>query len=869
MKKYYFLLLLCCLVFSQNNFAQQNTLSIPLEKALNQKGNNNTYYKINIILRNQADVDSLNYMLNKNKVAVKSRPEIVCTFLNQKAKQTQHDIIRFINESDKDAYTTLRSLWIVNMIVVEAKPELIQQLAQRSDIEFIDLDNSILINPVEPPIKSTSSSKALNGKEQGLVAINAPAMWAMGYTGRGRIAGSIDTGVWPNHPAIRNNFLGNYLPLSQTWYGYHSDIPVDKDGSHGTHTVGTEMGLDRNTQDTIGVAFNAFFIATDPVATSIATVKPLSAFLAGFQWLLNPDGDTATTDDIPDVLNNSWGYTVPTDTLLCNSFITQMFAAIEAAGVALVFSAGNEGPAAQTIPYPQHVVSNEVSPFTVGSINGNTAAYPISSFSSRGPTICDVQGSLKIKPEVVAPGENVRSCVGQNTYDTYSGTSMAGPHATGAVLLLKEAFPNVTGHDILYALYMTAHDLGVAGEDNTYGRGIIDVFAAFNYLSQSHTPTPPLSQTYDIAIKEIINPNLSYYCTKTFSPKIVIANLGDSSLHSAKIFYRLNNEAEQQIHWIGNLSKNQIDTITLPQITALSAGDYELNVNIKNDSNTIEYNKFNNNRVYRFNIRPEKSLPFFEGFESITLKQAGWIIDNPDIKITWDTISTGGIQGSNQSMYIDLLNYSGAPYQKDGAISPLFVIPDSVSITLKFKLAYFNVNARDSLSILASDNCGSTFAYQLYKKGGNDLASTSFPSGLKPTVSSDWRLETVNISQIKNKTVLLKIESTNDNGNDIYIDNLYIYAGTNVYVPSVEADTKIKVYPNPFNSIVNIEFKDINASDILISVCDILGKEVKHLSIANQKEGSISIDLQNFQSGVYFVRFNNQSSNKFFKIIKK
>ncbi len=859
---------MCCLLFSQNNFAQQNIVSIPLEKAIKEKNNGNQYFKINILMKNQANIDSLNYVLNKNKVSAKYRPEIVRNFLNQKANQTQANIIQYIKDFDADAFITLHSFWIINMIVVEAKPELIQMLAQRTDIEFIDLDNSRITNPLEPIIKS-ASTKALNGKEQGLVAINAPALWAMGYTGRGRIAGSVDTGVWPNHPAIKNNFLGNYLPLSQTWYGYHSDIPVDKTGSHGTHTIGTEMGLDRSTNDTIGVAYNAFFIATDPVATSMATVKPLSDFLYGFQWLLNPDGDTATTDDVPDVLNNSWGYSAPTDTLLCNSFITQMFNAIEAAGIACVFSAGNEGPNAQTIPYPQHVVSNEVNPFTVGSINGNTPTYPISSFSSRGPTICDVTGSLKIKPEVVAPGEDVRSCIDQNAYATYSGTSMAGPHVTGAVLLLKEAFPNVSGHDILNALYMTAHDLGTTGEDNTYGRGIIDVLAAFNYLSIGHTPTPPLAQTYDIAIKEVVNPNLSCYCTNTFLPKIIIHNLGDSSLHSAKIYYKLNNEPQQQFQWTGNLLKYQTDTVTLPSITALSAGEYEFYAKIANDSTNIEYNKFNNSRIYRFNIREEKTLPFVEGFEAKTIKQAGWIINNPDMKITWDTISTGGIAGSNHSVFIDLSNYYPNASQKDGIISPVFVIPDSLTVTLKFQLAYFYTNSNDSLSIFASDNCGNTFPYLLYKKGGDALVSTYTPSALIPTLPSDWRQETIDISQIKNKKVILKFESTNNVGSNIFIDNVYIYAGSNVYIPTIEANTKIKVYPNPFNSIVNIEFKDINANNTEIGVYDMLGKEIKHVSIANQKEGNISIDLQNILSGVYFVKFSNQSTNKFFKIIKK
>ncbi len=868
MKKSYILLFLSYILFSQTNFAQQNTISISLEKAIKEKSSEYQNFKINILMKNQADIDSLNYILNKNKVSASKRPEIVRNFLSQKAAKTQQNIIQYMKASDKDAFISLRSFWIINMIVVEANSALIQNLSQRTDIEFIDLDNSRITNPLDPPVKSAASKAQLNGKEQGLAAINAPAMWAMGYTGRGRIAGSIDTGVWPNHPAIKNNFLGNYLPLSQTWYGYHSEIPVDKTGSHGTHTVGTEMGLDRTNNDTIGVAFNAFFIATDPVATSIATVKPLSDFLYGFQWILNPDGDTATTDDVPDVLNNSWGYTVATDTLLCNSFISQMFNAIEAAGIACVFSAGNEGPVTQTIPYPQHVVLNEVNPFTVGSINGNTPSYPVSSFSSRGPTICDFQGSLKIKPEVVAPGENVRSCVDQNNYAVYSGTSMAGPHVTGAVLLLKEAFPNVTGHDLLNALYVTAHDLGDPGEDNAYGRGIIDVLAAFNYLAQSHTPTPPLSQTYDIAIKAIISPNLPYYCTSTFLPQIVISNFGDSSLHSAKIFYRLNNETEHQFQWTGNLLKNQTDTVNLPSITAFSHGDYELIIRIVNDSNSIEFNKFNNHSVYRFNIQEEKSLPYFEGFESATINQSGWLINNPDAKTTWDTISTGGLPGSNHSVFIKLSNYYPNASQKDGLLSPIFTIPDSSSVTLKFQLSYINSNSFDSLAIFASADCGNTFPYLLYKKGGDALVTSNAAIGI-PSLPSDWRQETIDISQIANKKIMLKAESTNNIGSDIYIDNLYIFAGSNVYIPAIVTDTKIKVYPNPFNSIVNIEFEDMNASNITITVYDIIGKEVKQLAINNQKEGIISIDLQNYQSGVYFVKFSNQSTNKFFKIIKK
>ena len=189
-------------------------------------------------------------------------------------------------------------------------------------------------------------------------------------------------------------------------------------------------------------------------------------------------------------------------------------------------------------------------------------------------------------------------------------------------------------------------------------------------------------------------------------------------------------------------------------------------------------------------------------------------------------------------------------------------------VTLKFQLSYINSNSTDSLTIFASVDCGNTFPYLLYKKGGDALA-TSNNSPAIPSSPSEWRQETINISQISNNKTILKFESTNNVGSDIYIDNLYIYAGSNVYIPAIVSEAKIKVYPNPFNNIVNIEFEDINASNILISVYDIIGKEIKQLAVNNQKEGNISIDMQNFQSGVYFVRFSNQSTNKFFKIIKK
>lgn len=68
---------------------------------------------------------------------------------------------------------------------------------------------------------------------------------------------------------------------------------------------------------------------------------------------------------------------------------------------------------------------------------------------------------------------------------------MACPHVVWAIALLKQAYPNKTGHELKIALYTTAVDLGTTGEDNDYGMGLIDVYAAYLSLLTSMTPNAP------------------------------------------------------------------------------------------------------------------------------------------------------------------------------------------------------------------------------------------------------------------------------------------------------------------------------------------------------------------------------------------
>jgi len=154
----------------------------------------------------------------------------------------------------------------------------------------------------------------------------------------------------------------------------------------------------------------------------------------------------------------------------------------EALGGAVVWAAGNEGPGAMTINRPKNRISTPVNMFTVGNISPHVPTFPIHTTSSRGPSNCD---GATPKPEVVAPGTTIRVATPGGSYGTFSGTSLAAPHAAGVIALLMQAFPGVTGTEIKLALLATARDLGVPGDDNTYGMGLIDAARAFNLLQNT------------------------------------------------------------------------------------------------------------------------------------------------------------------------------------------------------------------------------------------------------------------------------------------------------------------------------------------------------------------------------------------------
>lgn len=365
----------------------------------------------------------------------------------------------------------LRELWAINGIAVTARASVIRQLASRFGIESIRLDSTL-----QAPVTTFGTAAP---PEWNLNVMRTPEMWSLGHSGAGVVVANMDTGVDALHPDLAAQWRGG----DNSWYDPHGQhvTPHDSDG-HGTQTMAIMVGGGAG-GTAIGMAPDARWIAAK--LYNDAGLANYSDIHLAFQWLLDPDGDLNTLD-APDVVNASWGL-VGT----AGQCITEFNADIEVlknAGIAVAFAAGNDGPAPLTSVSP----ANNPHSFSAGAIDATLA---IAGFSSRGQSACD--GT--IYPKLVAPGVNINtadlSFGGLPLYAVVSGTSYAAPHAAGAMALLAGAFPSASFSQIEAALIQSAHDLGVPGEDNSYGYGLGDVVAARQLLLAGANSPPGVTST--------------------------------------------------------------------------------------------------------------------------------------------------------------------------------------------------------------------------------------------------------------------------------------------------------------------------------------------------------------------------------------
>jgi subtilisin family serine protease len=427
-----------------------------------------------------------------------AKGEYVLNQLERVANATQPALMQAVSglQASNHLSGKVSHFTIINAIFVHGDIAAATSLASRDDVAFVDSDHAYFpmddgnSAPVEASLDATNSASSASSPdtvELGVQTVHAPQAWAEGYFGQGVVVGSIDTGVQFDHPALVRQYRGNQgggmFDHNYNWWDTtltHASVPYDDNG-HGTHTTGTVMGEDATLTNQVGVAPHAKWISAKVFPNGLSSgneeITPAEDFMIA-PWDLT--GNNRRPDLRPNIVTNSWGDNecFNTDSFLINQVWIDD-------GMMPFFANGNAGPGPHTVGSPGGY------PFLVGVGAIQASNYQIAGFSSRGPSC---YGGV-IKPDVVAPGVNVRSSFPTNTYTVESGTSMATPHTSGVAALILSANPTLDYTDVMSIMTRTAYFTSTWGTrpNNNYGWGLVQADNAINMALHG----PHLSGTVD------------------------------------------------------------------------------------------------------------------------------------------------------------------------------------------------------------------------------------------------------------------------------------------------------------------------------------------------------------------------------------
>lgn len=427
-------------------------LSPELARALAQRG---THADTAIILRLADSLDPAAFQQQDRR----QRDNRLLRALQQRAARNRARVAPLLAELGA---SQIQALWLINALALSLPANALQRLADDPAVARIDLDTFVqgarsqrtpVARGAAVPAPAAGEAAPLSAATEpaplgavaptthastaqpdwNLLAVQAPAVWALGYRGQGVTVASMDTGADLAHPDLRGSWRGG----RNSWFDPHGQeaSPYDALG-HGTQALGVMVGA-----SAVGVAPAAQWIAVRLYNSEGRS--SLSAIHRAFQWLMDPDGDPDTLD-APDVVNASWSLSGRA-TGACVLEFAEDIAALQSAGVAVVFAAGNDGPK----PASSNSPGNNPGVLSVGALGPDLQE---ARSSSRGPSACDGAAF----PRLLAPGVRIRttdlSHGGQASYATVSGSSLAAPHVAGVLALMAGAFPEFSVQQLQAAL---------------------------------------------------------------------------------------------------------------------------------------------------------------------------------------------------------------------------------------------------------------------------------------------------------------------------------------------------------------------------------------------------------------------------------
>ncbi|MHA3964417.1 MAG: S8 family serine peptidase [Candidatus Thorarchaeota archaeon SMTZ1-45] len=374
----------------------------------------------------------------------------------------------------------------IGMLHVKMLGSSIVDLAKEAFITRIWSNEVATIEQIQITTDATSS---LEDYVPLIDRIGARDLWDAGYNGTGTVIAVLDTGVDPLHPDFSVSAFASFVEADT--------LPLDLVG-HGTYAASIAAGS--------GNMSEGIYAGIAPGATLLSAKVTLGGLFAAPSWIVSGiEWASSRGADIILLPFNTLG--APDDA------VSEAIEIAANKGIFVIAASGDDGPDYLTVMSP----GGNAASFCVGAYD--TEKQEIPDFSGRGPSL-----SLLTKPDLVAPGVGVvgaKAGVGLSSlgfgdislsdlgnlgglggllggslgetidenYTIADTTTASAAITAGAAAILLQAFDRVTPITLANVLRNTATPIGYGANDG--GAGLLNLQAAFNYLSTKQTPGDP------------------------------------------------------------------------------------------------------------------------------------------------------------------------------------------------------------------------------------------------------------------------------------------------------------------------------------------------------------------------------------------
>lgn len=379
------------------------------------------------------------------------------------------------------------------------------------------------------------------------------------------------------------------------------------------------------------------------------------------------------------------------------------------------------------------------------------------------------------------------------------------------------------------------------------------------------------SLTNDMAAISIDNDPSDFALVCSGSSEVIISasfrNTGVDPQSNFTVSYQWGSDPAVQETYTGTLNSGQQASydFTTP-LTITSSGNYTLTVSVALAGDENGSNDSVNDDFYA--VTDATQLDFMEDFETNGFPPPGWTISNADNSTTWEERSgvTGSDGNATVTAYIDNYTYNVAN-EEDIFTTEIFDLTNASSAILTFDLAkaQYSTSFSDAMRVEASADCGATFEI-IYFKDGLDLSTVPgyITSNWTPSSASDWRNESIDLSEFLGDYAIIRFVNVNGYGNSTFVDNINVEGVLGI--TENELDAVVSIYPNPASEQVFVAINSASYDVFEVKITTSLG-QVLHTSTSDHTGAGttlLAMGVSNYSSGLYFVtiKTGNQSITK-------